>query len=336
MVVIHRILIVVQAPGFPDPDGGVTVPPPKRAMNAALGVFRSGCLPTISSSLEEAPHWTVPAGQGPWSPTAAITSAAAPVPAVPSSTMTSSQPPEASPIVIESRRLAAEAVRRQEEASQNATKKKAEAAEMAKQAAKLKATAIAEATAIANNMNATSPGGARAQHVGEPSPKRSKRTGKGAVEPAAAASKRSSSMAPEAETQALRIEIAALHEQLGQVQAAWKAEMLGGLSLRETALQLRAELAKHEPPIVDLTAERIRTGFGAPAATTPSLRPVKRNLVAEQLHESLVVVKREIHTAKEDALDQGELAEVLTLTVDERQSYEDVLKGQVQKPQQAA
>ena len=49
---------------------------------------------------------------------------------------------------------------------------------------------------------------------------------------------------------------------------------------------------------------------------------LKRNAVTAQLHDCLAKVKQEKRAAEEEAEDHEELASALTLTVDERQSYE--------------
>ena len=56
----------------------------------------------------------------------------------------------------------------------------------------------------------------------------------------------------------------------------------------------------------------------------------KRSAVVAELHQQLRVVKKEKTEAAGEAEDREELAKVLTLTVDQRQEYEDHLKQQLQ------
>lgn len=109
--------------------------------------------------------------------------------------------------------------------------------------------------------------------------------------------------------------------------------------LRAENAQLRAELEAYAVDVVDLTvnddvrqlelaqpSDAAAAGDGAAAANGAG---VKRNVEIAQLHQRLTTVKREKHDAMDDADEHQELAKVLALTVDDRQSYEDELHKQL-------
>ena len=92
-------------------------------------------------------------------------------------------------------------------------------------------------------------------------------------------------------------------------------------------VDLRAQVAAaHAPETIDLAADNQRSGAGA-----GDERGLKRNHAAAELHGMLATVKREKIKAVDEAEDYEDLAKTLTMTVDERQSYEDELKQQLRK-----
>ena len=117
---------------------------------------------------------------------------------------------------------------------------------------------------------------------------------------------------------------------LGAKLAAVKAEQdrlrnSNRLQAAENA-DLRSQLTMHTHDTVDLVCGDEHVGV----RPTFSGRGLKRNHVVAQLHGMVHAVKREKLDAKADAEQYEDLAKVLTLTVDERQSYEDELKQQLQ------
>lgn len=109
--------------------------------------------------------------------------------------------------------------------------------------------------------------------------------------------------------------------------------------LRAENARLRADLEAYAVDVVDLSVDDDVRQLAQPSDTSvagddgaaANGAGVKRSLEVAQLHQRLTTVKREKHSAIEEADEHQELAKALALTVDNRQSYEDELQKQLRQ-----